>query len=112
MYWDRRVVERMLAKRMPLVRKVPEKLCTAKEACYILLVARSTLSRYVRSRLLTEYKLRLVTESGVRVLSYFMRAEVRKLSARRNAARVRAECAQRERLQHAWNEQKAQEDNS
>ena len=107
MYWDRRVVERMLAKRMPLVRKVPEKLCTAKEACYILLVARSSLSRYVKSGLLTEYKLRLVTESGVRALSYFMRAEVRKLAARRNSARLRAESAQRERLQHAWNEQKA-----
>lgn len=112
MYWDKRVVERMLTRRMPLVRKVPDKLCSAKEACYILLVARSSLSRYVKRRLLNEYKLRLVTESGVRAVSYFMRAEVRKLAARRNAARVRAECSLRERLHQAWNEQKQLVDNS
>lgn len=112
MYWDRRVVERMLARRMPLVRRVPEKLCTAKEACYILLVARSSLSRYVKSGVLKEYKFRLVTEKGVRLLSYFLRAEVRKLAARRNAVRVRAECFRRERLQQSWNEQKKMVDNS
>lgn len=112
MYWDKRVVERMLAKRMPLVRKVPDKFCTAKEACYILLVVRSSLSRYVKCGLLKECKLRLATESGVRVLSYFLRAEVRKLAARRNATRMRAESARRERLQNAWDEQRLREDNS
>lgn len=112
MYWDRRVVERMLARRMPLVRKVPDKLCSAKEACCILLVGRSSLSRYVTSRLLTEHKVRLVTERGVRLYSYFLRAEVRKLAARRNAARVKAEAARRERLMQVWNEQQPQADNS
>lgn len=112
MYWDKRVVARMLARRMPLVRRVPEKLCTAKEACYILLVARSSLSRYVKNGLLKEYPVRLVTPSGVRSMSYFLRADVRKLAAKRNAVRLRAEQTRRERLERAWNAQIIPENNS
>lgn len=99
LYWDRRVVDRMLAKRMPLVTHIPEKLCTAREACVILLVARSTLSRYVRQKQLREFRLRHATSSGVRLLSYFLRAEVRHLAAKRNAARVRAQMMLKARLQ-------------
>jgi hypothetical protein len=110
MYWDRRTVERLVSKRLPLVRKVPDKLCSSREACYILLVARSTLLRYVRMKLLREYPLRHVTSTGVRLITYYLRADVRKLAARRNAARARAEEARRERLQRMWNEQKNQAD--
>ena len=53
-----------------------------------------------------------MTERGVRLYSYFLRAEVRKLAARRNAARVKAEAARRERLMQVWNEQQTQADNS
>lgn len=106
LYWDRRVVERMLAKRMPLVTSIPEKLCTAKEACYILLVARSSLTRYVKQKLLHEYRVRHATRTGVRLQSYFLRAEVRKLAAKRNAARLRAEQAQKARLQRNYAEEK------
>lgn len=111
MYWDKRVVARMLARRMPLVRKVPEKLCNAKEACYILLVARSSLSRYVKTGLLKEYPVRLVTPSGVRSMSYFLRSDVRKLAAKRNAVRLRTEQMRREHLERAWNAQKLPENN-
>ena len=103
MYWERRVVERVLAKRMPMVCKEPEKLCSADEACFILLVARSTLSRYVKQGLLREYRVRHNTASGVRALSCFLRADVRRLAARRNAARARAEELRRAQLRQQWN---------
>lgn len=103
LYWDRRVVKRLLASRMPLVRKIPAKLCSAAEACCILMVARSTLFRYVKQGALQEYKIRYATDSGVRLLSHYLRADVRRLAARRNAARVRALSMQQERLKRVWN---------
>ena len=103
LYWERRVVKRLLASRMPLVRKIPAKLCSAAEACCILMVARSTLFRYVKQGALQEYKIRYATDSGVRLLSHYLRAEVRRLAARRNAARVRALSMQQERLKRVWN---------
>ena len=103
MYWERRVVERVLAKRLPMVSKEPARLCSSTEACYILAVARSTLTRYVRQKLLKEYKVRHATPTGVRVLSCFLRSEVRSLAARRNAARARAENVRREHLKRMWN---------
>ena len=106
LYWDRRVIERMLKKRMPLVRTMPDKLCSAGEACYILLIARSSLSRYVKQGLLKEYQIRLVTQTGVRRISCFLRAEVRRLAARKNAARAHAEAARREQLHRMWTKQK------
>ncbi|MBR3903510.1 MAG: hypothetical protein IKJ29_07635 [Akkermansia sp.] len=106
MYWDRRAVARLVAKRLPLVRKVPEKLCPAREACYILLISRSTLYRYVRRGLLKEYRMRHATETGVRVVTYYLRAEVRKLSARKNAIRARVEGLHKNRLQSEWQEQR------
>lgn len=102
MYWDRRLVNQMLAKRMPMVSKVPDRLCSANEACYILLIGRSSLSRYVKRGLLNEYRLRHATATGVRLLSYYLRADVRKLAARRNAARIRAENIKKERLERRW----------
>lgn len=103
LYWEKRVVNRLLAKRSPMVHKVPEKLCSASEACCILLVSRSTLFRYVKQGVLQEYKIRHATRNGVRQLSYYLRADVRKLAARRNAARARASTLQHDRLQKIWN---------
>ena len=103
LYWERNVVKRLLASRMPLVRKIPAKLCSAAEACCILMVARSTLFRYVKQGALQEYKIRYATDSGVRLLSHYLRADVRRLAARRNAARVRALSMQQERLKRVWN---------
>ena len=103
LYWERGVVKRLLASRMPLVRKIPAKLCSAAEACCILMVARSTLFRYVKQGALQEYKIRYATDSGVRLLSYYLRADVRLLAARRNAARERLRTTQQSRLEMAWN---------
>lgn len=103
MYWEKRVVARLLAKRCPLVQKVPEKLCSSGEACCILQVARSTLFRYVKQGVLQEHKIRHATPTGVRQLSYYLRADVRKLAARRNAARMRASALQQERRHRVWN---------
>lgn len=103
LYWDRRVVKRLVASRMPLVRQIPVKLCSAAEACCILMVARSSLFRYVKQGVLQEYKIRYASGSGVRQLSYYLRAEVRRLAARRNAARARASSLQMERLKTVWN---------
>lgn len=105
LYWDRRVVERLLTKRMPLVRQVPARLCTAREACCILMIARSTLYRYVKNGVLKEFKVRLATSSGVRVVSYYVRADVRLLAARQRAAQARAEQRRREAYQSEWKEQ-------
>lgn len=106
MYWNRRMVEHLAARQGPLVQKVPEKLCTAKEACYLLLVARSSLSRYVQRGLLKEYMVRYASKTGVRRLACYMRADVRKLTARLNAARTRAQSVQKERLQTDWYHQR------
>lgn len=105
MYWERRLVDGILAKRMPMVIRVPDKLCNAHEACFILLIGRSSLTRYVKRGLLKEYRLRHVTKTGVRLLSFFLRADVRKLAACRNAARARAENFRRERLQKQWKQE-------
>lgn len=102
LYWERKVVERVLARRMPMVCKEPEKLCSADEACFILLVARSTLSRYVKQGLLREYRVRHASANGVRILSRFLRSDVRQLAARRKAARARAEVQRREQLRQYW----------
>lgn len=105
MYWDKRVVERLRARRAPVVRKVPEKLCTALEACCILMVARSSLFRYMKSGLLKEIKVRQVTETGVRSVSYYVRSEVRLLAARKKAAKARAEQMRQKHFQNEWKEQ-------
>ncbi|MBR6575725.1 MAG: hypothetical protein IKK73_01185 [Akkermansia sp.] len=57
-------------------------------------------------KLLKEYSIRHVTPTGVRKLSYYLRADVRKLAGKRNAARARAEEARRERMQQWWAKQK------
>lgn len=67
------------------------------------MVARSTLFRYVKQGVLQEYKIRYATKSGVRLLSHYLRADVRRLAARRNAVRVRASSLQMERLKKVWN---------
>lgn len=112
LYWDRSAVEELRRRRLPLVLKVSGKLCTAREACCILFIARSSLTRYVQSGLLKEYRVRHVTRAGARTCSFFHRGEVHKLAARRNAARARNECARRDRLQREWNAQKQAADMS
>lgn len=102
MYWDRKGVEHLLSLRLPMVQQIPESYCTAKEACCILVVARSSLTRYVQRGWLKEHPLRLLTQSGVRTLSFFLRAEVRMLSARLNAARSHTRNIQHERLHRDW----------
>lgn len=103
MYWDRRVVERVLSRRLPLVSKPPEKLCSSSEACYILVVSRSSLSRYVKQGLLREFRVRIATPTGIRVMACYKRSEVKSLAARKAAARVRMESARRELLRQNWN---------
>lgn len=106
MYWEKKVISRLLANRAPLVQKIPEKLCSAKEACCLLEIARSSLFRYVKQGVLREYKIRHASDTGVRQQAYYLRADVRRLAARRNAARARASALQHERMQRLWQERR------
>lgn len=98
LYWERREVEQMLNQRMPLIREIPERFCSSREACLILRVTRTSLMRYAKRRLLKEYQFRHISATGVRRASFFRRAEVRRLAALRNAARVRADAARTEQF--------------
>lgn len=103
-YWERLKVQELLETRCPLVRNLPARFCDSAEACYILMIARSTLHRYVKQGALKEYQVRRAFAGGVHREAYYLRAEVRKLAAMRNAARARTETARRERISRLWEE--------
>lgn len=101
-YWDIKAVLDVREHRAPLVADVPEKMCSSIEACCILMVARSSLYRYVKQGILREFRVRRHAHGGVRVESYFLRNEVRKLAAQRNAMRLRVAESRRTRLLRQW----------
>ena len=78
-YWERLKVQELLETRCPLVRNLPARFCDSAEACYILMIARSTLHRYVKQGALKEYQVRRAFAGGVHREAYYLRAEVRKL---------------------------------
>ena len=101
-YWLIKDVVQARDTRAPFVEKVPEKLCGSLEACCILLVARSSLYRYVKQGLLHERRVRRRNATGTRIESYFLRSEVRRLAAQRHAALRRLEQTRHEHLRKLW----------
>lgn len=89
LYWRREQVEALVKQREPAVRQCPKRMMDSETARSLLGVGRSTLYRYVRKKLLREYRVRLVTEKGARIKTYYLRAEVLKLAARIRAIRAR-----------------------
>lgn len=61
---------------------------SATEARAILKVGRSTLYRYVHRKLLREIQVRMMTAKGTRKMSFYLKAEVKKLNAKLNAIRL------------------------
>lgn len=102
LYWEREGVMRALGKLPELKRRIPTGWCCAYEACDILNVARSSLSRYVEKGLLDTMKVRIKTSSGVRPVSVFWRSQVRGLKKVCNNDRVNARRLRREQLKTSW----------
>ena len=103
-YWARQFVREVMEKRYPLVETLPSRFCGSAEACYILMIARSTLHRYVQQGVLKEHQVRRSHAGGIHREAYYLRAEVSRLASLRNAARARAEEARRERISRRWEE--------
>lgn len=101
-YWDECELQGVMAERLPLVESMTDNFCNSYEACCLLSVARSTLSRYVKNGLLRESRVRMASESGVRVESYFVRTAVRRLAMRRELILRRLERLRRNRLTQMW----------
>lgn len=87
-YWDSDTVTRIAEARLPVVVRIPAKMYTADQAAKVLKISRSTLYRYVQKKRLKEYKVRLKTPLGTRKVSYYLKADVRKLTAKMNAIRM------------------------
>ncbi len=90
-YWKRDQVEGIIKNRLPLLPQTPQRFVTVEEALNILHVRRSSLYRYVRNGKLKEVKVRRMSSKGPRVISLYNRAQVRKLSARIRAVRLKEE---------------------
>lgn len=88
LYWDRREVEDLARERLPIVTRIPAKMMSSDEAVKCLHTSRSTLYRYVRRKLLKEYQVRLMTPAGTRKVSYYLKAEVRKLASHLRAVQL------------------------
>ncbi len=101
-YWEEQALEILVAERAPLVEDMPDRFCSAHEACCLLSVARSSLTRYVKCNLLREVRVRMASENGVRIESYFERAAVRRMAVQREILRRRVEQIRRGRLARQW----------
>lgn len=87
-YWSKQEVQNLCDKRLPIVKCQPAKTLSAAEARALLKIGRSTLYRYVQKRMLREVQVRMITEKGTRKMSFYLKAEVKKLAAKLNAARL------------------------
>lgn len=88
LYWRREVVEQIAAQRAQIATKAPARMVDAEQAVNMLEVGRSTLYRYVKKHLLHEKKLRILTDRGTRLKTFYPRAEVAKLAAQMRAIRA------------------------
>lgn len=84
-YWRHRDVIQLDAQLPQRESEVPKEMVKAKDVLRILNVVRSTLYRYVASGKVTEIKRRVMTRRGYRHQSLFIRSEIMKLKAWRNA---------------------------
>ena len=88
-YWQRAAVLALVKERGEIVKRNPERLMGMEEALAVLGVGRSTLQRYVRSGMLRQVKLRLLTGRGLKERVYFLPGKVRALAGHLRALRVR-----------------------
>lgn len=100
LYWNRKEIERMAAKRLPVVTRIPAKMLTAEQACTLLHICRSSLHRYARKGRIREQRVRLMTKGGTRKMCLYLKADVKKLAARLNA--IRAHEAELKKLKECW----------
>lgn len=84
-YWDRNRVMSLARQRRPVINHKSPRLLTAAEAVEILGVSRNTLSRYVRSGALQQFRLRVRGTSGARLGCFYLRNEVEDLCMHRRA---------------------------
>ena len=88
-YWQRSAVLALVKERGEIVKRNPERLMGMDEALAVLGVGRSTLQRYVRSGMLRQVKLRLLTGRGLKERAYFLPGKVRALAGHLRALRAR-----------------------
>ena len=94
-FWKSSAIQPVLENRLPLLTTPPKGLVT-KKACLLLMVTRSTLTRYTQAGLLHEHAFRLACPSGqVRVEKWYKPSQVKALAARLKKSRER-ELAQRQ----------------
>ncbi len=94
LYWESKGVKRFLSVRPAVKEGVPTGMCCTHEACCILGVGHSSLSRYEQKGYLQGGVVRMATASGVRALKVYCRAHVRgllkRLQAREQSRRRRS----------------------
>ena len=102
LYWEPKGVKRFLSVRPAVKEGLPTGMCCMHEACCILGVVRSSLSRYEQKGYLQGEVVRIATASGAKALKVYCRAHVRgllkRLQAREQSRRRRIVRAS----QHRW----------
>ena len=76
LYWRRADVDRILARREPVRRRVPPCYMDVAEAIDMLGVVRSYIYRLVKKGLLREYRCRMKTARGLRVRCFYHREDL------------------------------------
>lgn len=95
-FWKSSAIQQVLENRLPLLTAAPKGLIPAKKACLLLMVTRSTLTRYTQAGLLHEHAFRLARNPGqIRVEKWYRPSQVKALAARLKKSRER-ELAQRQ----------------
>ncbi len=89
LYWDRKQVEKLAARQLPIHESAPCRMVDTQTAADMLEVGRSSLYRYSKKKWLHPIRLRLRTESGLRTHVYYKRDEVVKLKLRLAALHMR-----------------------
>lgn len=94
LYWESNGVKRFLSVRPAVKEGAPTGMCCTHEACCILGVGHSSLSRYEQKGYLQSEVVRVATASGVKALKFYCRAHVRgllkRLQAREQSRRRRS----------------------
>ncbi len=103
-YWCEKGLNEVISQRAPVVPCPRGKYCSALEACLILSVARSSLSRYAQRGLLDEYRVRLAGASGTHCETFFIRKSVRHLANKIFTTRARMEEQRRKNIAKRWQE--------
>lgn len=101
LYWHREQVEDLAKRRAPVVDAQPKKLISVQETLKILGVSRSSLHRYSSKGMITEVKVRYSSPGhGLRLKSFYIRAEALKLQ--RHLKAMREKEAELSRMRAHW----------